>query len=240
MTRGQPDEVRGNPVPSVGLAGNPMLVIVAAIGAAWMSWRFTRFRVAEHQVEPSGLIFRQQRQVPLDRVQAVEISRPLVAQILDWPRSSCTGREADPTSPRLPCPPAGARRARPHPARRFPPEGYAAGLADEGARPAWCSPPRGTEGPYGSLPGDLLGLAPTPGAWSCRCPTCGSCWPASATREWSSSSRPGSRGASRHSPSSRRVGPLRRDRRRAPGAGADALRSALHACVKSSNTAISA
>ena len=165
---GQPDEVEGilsHPWVSLGILA---LVIVAAIGAAWMSWRFTRFRVAEHQVElRQGWIFRQQRQVPLDRVQAVEISRPLVAQILGLAKvvvQSAGGKDSNVTLAYLPLPRAHDVRDRiQRAASRL--EGYAAGPADEGGAPTGVvqSAPGGTEGPYGSLPGDLLGLAPDTG-----------------------------------------------------------------------------
>ncbi|KRE43328.1 PH domain-containing protein [Knoellia sp. Soil729] len=50
--------------------------------AGWLSWRFAKFRVAEGQLEfRKGWIFREHRQVPLERVQAIEISRPLLAQL---------------------------------------------------------------------------------------------------------------------------------------------------------------
>ncbi|GGL25960.1 PH domain-containing protein [Phycicoccus endophyticus] len=58
-----------------------VLVIAAVAGASWVSWRFSRFRVADGQVElRTGVLFRQHRQVPLERVQAVETTRPLLAR----------------------------------------------------------------------------------------------------------------------------------------------------------------
>lgn len=64
-----------------------LLLVLAVIGviagANWLSWRFSRFRVAPHQVElRQGILFRQHRQVPFERVQAVELSRPLLARLL--------------------------------------------------------------------------------------------------------------------------------------------------------------
>lgn len=56
------------------------LAIVALAG--WLMWRFAKFRVADGQIEfRKGWLFREHRQVPLERVQAIEISRPLLAQI---------------------------------------------------------------------------------------------------------------------------------------------------------------
>ncbi len=60
-----------------------VLVIAAVAGGSWVSWRFSRFRVAHGQVElRSGVLFRQHRQVPLERVQAVETTRPLLARVI--------------------------------------------------------------------------------------------------------------------------------------------------------------
>jgi putative membrane protein len=53
----------------------------------WLSWRFSRFRVGGGQVElRQGALFRQHRQVRLERVQAVELSRPLLARALGLAR----------------------------------------------------------------------------------------------------------------------------------------------------------
>ena len=52
-----------------------------------MSWRYSRFRVGGGQVElRQGVLFRQHRQVRLERVQAVELSRPLLARALGLAR----------------------------------------------------------------------------------------------------------------------------------------------------------
>ncbi|WP_377643148.1 PH domain-containing protein [Oryzobacter terrae] len=60
------------------------VLLLAVVGlVSWVAWRFTRFRVAPHQVElRSGVLFRQHRQVPFERVQAVELSRPILARLL--------------------------------------------------------------------------------------------------------------------------------------------------------------
>jgi len=57
-----------------------VLVVVGLVG--YFSWRFAKFRVAGGQIEfRKGWLFREHRQVPLERVQAIEISRPLLAQL---------------------------------------------------------------------------------------------------------------------------------------------------------------
>ena len=56
------------------------LVVIGLVG--WLSWRFSKFRVTGGQIElRKGWLFREHRQVPLERVQAIEISRPLIAQV---------------------------------------------------------------------------------------------------------------------------------------------------------------
>ncbi len=73
---------------------HPLLALVALalfLGVIalvnWVSWRFSRFRVGGGQVElRQGALFRQHRQVRLERVQAVELSRPLLARALGLAR----------------------------------------------------------------------------------------------------------------------------------------------------------
>lgn len=88
VTGGDPEEpgdptaaaIVGHPLVAVGLAVL-LVAVVAAVNV--VAWRFTRFRVAPHQVElRQGVLFRQHRQVPFERVQAVELSRPLLARLL--------------------------------------------------------------------------------------------------------------------------------------------------------------
>ncbi|MFW5471720.1 PH domain-containing protein [Knoellia sp. CPCC 206450] len=64
-------------------AAAAIVAVLAVIGlVGWLTWRFSKFRVAAGQIElRKGWLFREHRQVPLERVQAIEISRPLLAQI---------------------------------------------------------------------------------------------------------------------------------------------------------------
>jgi putative membrane protein len=74
------EAIASHPLIALGL-GVLLLVVVGLV--SWVAWRFTRFRVAPHQVElRSGVLFRQHRQVPFERVQAVELSRPILARLL--------------------------------------------------------------------------------------------------------------------------------------------------------------
>jgi putative membrane protein len=67
----------------LGLAALVVLVVlVAIVVGSWVSWRFSRFRVSEAHIElRTGVVFRQHRQVRFDRIQAVDIGRPLLARL---------------------------------------------------------------------------------------------------------------------------------------------------------------
>ena len=57
-------------------------VLVAIMVGAWFSWRFSRYRVTASMIElRTGLLYRQHRQVPFDRIQAVDTGRPLLARL---------------------------------------------------------------------------------------------------------------------------------------------------------------
>jgi putative membrane protein len=72
--------------PLIALVGLVLFLGVVA-GVNWVSWRFSRFRVGGGQVElRQGVLFRQHRQVRLERVQAVELSRPLLARAMGLAR----------------------------------------------------------------------------------------------------------------------------------------------------------
>lgn len=62
-----------------------VLVLALAVGIAYggVSWRTTRYRVEDGDLRlESGLVFRRSRRVPLARLQAVDVVRPLVARVL--------------------------------------------------------------------------------------------------------------------------------------------------------------
>lgn len=69
---------------SVLLIGAVVIAAVLLILAAvfFLSWWFTRYQVSENHVRVhSGVVFRQQRQARLDRVQAIDIVQPLLARL---------------------------------------------------------------------------------------------------------------------------------------------------------------
>jgi putative membrane protein len=79
--------------PAVGgrlLAGGGAVVfavLLVGVGYAVMSWRMTRFRVADGALELySGILFRQHRRARLDRVQTVDVVQPFVARLVGLAR----------------------------------------------------------------------------------------------------------------------------------------------------------
>lgn len=57
--------------------------VVLFVALSWVSWLFSRFRLTDSLVEVrSGVLFRRHRQVRYDRIQAVDITRPVLARIL--------------------------------------------------------------------------------------------------------------------------------------------------------------
>ncbi|HEY0119144.1 MAG TPA: PH domain-containing protein, partial [Cellulomonas sp.] len=62
-----------------------LFVVVALVALAWsfVSWRVTRFAVTDEAVHlRQGIVFRQQRQARLDRLQAVDVVQPLLGRLV--------------------------------------------------------------------------------------------------------------------------------------------------------------
>lgn len=58
-----------------------VLMVLLIVGLSWVSWRFHTYRVTAEAVESrAGVLFRQHRRAPLDRVQSVNLQRPLLAR----------------------------------------------------------------------------------------------------------------------------------------------------------------
>ncbi|MGA8977489.1 MAG: PH domain-containing protein [Pedococcus sp.] len=73
------DPTRGHLGWAVLVVAGVLLVIVAG---SWLSWRFSRYRVGVTLIElRTGFLFRQHRQVRFDRIQAVDVGRPLLARL---------------------------------------------------------------------------------------------------------------------------------------------------------------
>jgi putative membrane protein len=60
-------------------------VVIALLAVAWsfVSWRVTRYAVTDEAVHlRQGIVFRQQRQARLDRLQAIDVVQPLLARLV--------------------------------------------------------------------------------------------------------------------------------------------------------------
>lgn len=59
-----------------------LLVLLLILGGFFLSWKMTRYQLTDRHVNVrSGIVFRQQRQARIDRVQAIDIVQPLIARI---------------------------------------------------------------------------------------------------------------------------------------------------------------
>lgn len=83
-----PMPVPGVPVDSLDLRalliilGVGVLIVLVIASWAFLSWRLTRYRVRNGVLEhEEGVLFRQQRRAPLDRLQAVDVVQPLIGRI---------------------------------------------------------------------------------------------------------------------------------------------------------------
>lgn len=65
------------------LLGAALLLLVSVIaGFGYVNWRFNEFRIGDDAVyQRKGVLFRQQRQARLDRLQAVDVVQPLLARL---------------------------------------------------------------------------------------------------------------------------------------------------------------
>ncbi len=92
-----------NFVPSLLLvvAGGVGILILIMAGF-FLSWYFTKYQVtARHVHVNSGVVFRQQRQARIDRVQAIDIVQPLVARIFGLAELKFEVADAGSTAMRL-------------------------------------------------------------------------------------------------------------------------------------------
>ena len=70
----------GTPLLWLGLAAT--VALLALVAGSWLSWRVSRFRIGPSTLEVrTGLLLRQHRQVRYDRIQAVDLRRPLLARL---------------------------------------------------------------------------------------------------------------------------------------------------------------
>lgn len=71
-------------------------VLLIVIAALYVSWRAHSFRITGDDVEVrSGVLFRTHRRAPLDRVQGVNLTRPMVARLLGMAKLEVVGAGLD-------------------------------------------------------------------------------------------------------------------------------------------------
>lgn len=71
-------------------------VVVVLIALFYVSWRFHTFRITGDDVEVrSGVLFRTHRRAPLDRVQGVNLTRPMVARLVGLAKLEVVGAGLD-------------------------------------------------------------------------------------------------------------------------------------------------
>lgn len=77
-------------------AGVALVVLLVLLVLFRLSWRFHTLRIGDDDVEVrSGVLFRTHRRAPLDRVQGVNLTRPMVARLLGLAKLEVVGAGLD-------------------------------------------------------------------------------------------------------------------------------------------------
>ncbi|BDV29551.1 PH domain-containing protein [Microbacterium terricola] len=73
-----------------------LAIVLILVGIFYLSWRFHTFRITGDEVEVrSGVLFRTHRRAPLDRVQGVNLTRPMVARLFGMAKLEVVGAGLD-------------------------------------------------------------------------------------------------------------------------------------------------
>ena len=71
-------------------------VLLVVLGIFYVTWRFHTFRITGDDVEVrSGVLFRTHRRAPLDRVQGVNLTRPMIARLAGMAKLEVVGAGLD-------------------------------------------------------------------------------------------------------------------------------------------------
>ncbi len=135
----------GAPLQWIALA--TLAVVAAMVLLFWLSWRVSRFRIGATTLEVrTGLLFRQHREVRYDRIQAVDLRRPLLAGWPASPRCACRPQGGPAPMPGSPsC--ASARPTRCGPGSWTSPGAATSGPRPRPSVPRWTRPARPRPGP---------------------------------------------------------------------------------------------
>nr|WP_274636886.1 PH domain-containing protein [Microbacterium bovistercoris] len=73
-----------------------LVVVLVLIGLFYLAWRFHTFRITGDDVEVrQGVLFRSHRRAPLDRVQGVNLTRPMLARLCGMAKLEVVGAGSD-------------------------------------------------------------------------------------------------------------------------------------------------
>ncbi|GAA3777036.1 hypothetical protein GCM10022240_30580 [Microbacterium kribbense] len=73
-----------------------LVVVLILIGLFYLAWRFHTFRITGDDVEVrQGVLFRSHRRAPLDRVQGVNLTRPMLARLVGMAKLEVVGAGSD-------------------------------------------------------------------------------------------------------------------------------------------------
>jgi len=76
-----------NMLPFWALAGLVVVAIVAVVGFGLLSWRRNEFRIGDDAMQHrKGILFRQNKQARLDRIEAVDVVQPILARVFGLAR----------------------------------------------------------------------------------------------------------------------------------------------------------
>ena len=86
--------VEHNLIPPAALG--VLVLVLLVIGLFFLSWRFHMFRITGDDVEVrQGVLFRSHRRAPLDRVQGVNLTRPMLARLVGLAKLEVVGAGTD-------------------------------------------------------------------------------------------------------------------------------------------------
>ncbi|WP_292834960.1 PH domain-containing protein [Microbacterium sp.] len=89
------DYILANNLLLVALLGI-LAVLIVVVAVLYVAWRAHTFRITGDDVEVrSGVVFRTHRRAPLDRVQGVNLTRPMVARLLGMAKIEVVGAGLD-------------------------------------------------------------------------------------------------------------------------------------------------
>ena len=85
---GDSDEYEAiNMLPFWALSGLVVLAIVGVVGFGLLSWRRNEFRIGDEAMQHrKGILFRQNKQARLDRIEAVDVVQPILARVFGLAR----------------------------------------------------------------------------------------------------------------------------------------------------------